>query len=153
MGYDLYREGADNTRDGDGYYRLNIWGMSEATEALADIGIVRWADSPPVPMAADYGIEDADWDTDEDDTLSVDQVAYRTAIELWRDGTQEAPGIPSYKFGSNDGWLVTPLEIRSGIVVADTNSAGWRNSLPDWVLEFVTWMEQGAAQEVSFRVW
>ena len=140
MGYDMYRESGDQTNAGEDYFRLNIWGMSEACDLLLPIGIVRLADVrfPPPPGE---NVSDEEFEV------------YRAAVQAVTDGTQELPGIPSYKFSTNDGWLVWPVEVTSGVSVADTNSRGWRESLPDWVMEFVVWMEQGAAQNVGFRVW
>ena len=146
MGYDMYRENADNRNDGDGYYRLNVWGMSEARPILAKFGIVRWADSPPPPDGEKFGITEYF-----DEAVTPEQKSYALALEQWRDGPNgEGPGIPSYKLGSNDGWLVLPLEIRSGIGFADANHPNWRKVMDDWVLEFVVWME-GSTD--GFRVW
>lgn len=144
MGFDMYRQGADN--DADGYYRLNVWGMSEATPILAAVGIVRWAESPPVPRAEMFGV------TEHFDEPSTPQEhSYVLAISEWRDSTHgEGPGIPSYKFGSNDGWLVLPIEVQSGVGFADVNHPNWRKTMDDWVLEFVVWME-GCGE--GFRVW
>jgi len=136
MGYDMYREGVD-CREEDGYYRLNVWGMSEARPHLAEVGIVRWAEMPPVPRAEMFGVEEYF-----EEAATPEEKSYQMAVEQWRSGPNgEGPGIPSYKLGSNDGWLVLPIEIVSGIGFADTNHNGWRMEIPDWVLEFVTWME------------
>ena len=60
-------------------------------------------------------------------------------------------GIPSYRFCSNDGWLVRPIEIQTGIGWADEHHEGWREGLTGYVAEFVDWMIV-AAEHGGFRV-
>lgn len=137
MGYDMYREGESDVPDHDHYFRLNIWGMSEARPQLEAFGVVRRASMPPVPRPQEFGVSD-----DGDDTDLPDDHPYRVALRQWRDGhSGEGPGIPDYKLDTNDGWLVTPVEIQSGIRLADNEHPGWRSKVFEWVLEFVVWME------------
>ena len=120
--------------------------MGEAREQLWQVGIVRVADAPPFPQLADFGLTEY---PDEDDPGEVHP--YNQAIHAWRTAPDgEGPGIPSYKLGSNDGWLVLPVEIRSGVLWADAHHPGWRARLRDFVAEFVTWME-GCTE--GFVVW
>ena len=77
------------------YFRLNIWGMAEVRQVMA-----RAAMSYP-SQPADYPDEAADEAADGDSP----------ARARWlRSGVQERPGIAAHKLGSNDGWVVTPLE-------------------------------------------
>ena len=136
MGYDMYRENADNSNDGDGYFRLNVWGMSEARAILAEAGVVRNAPCPSFPRYEDFPNDDA----------------YNDAVYalVAAPAPGDAPGIPAFKFGTNDGWLVLPIEIQSGIAYANREHPYWRAGLAEWIEEFVTWME-GSTD--GFRVW
>jgi hypothetical protein len=145
VGYDMYRRGEDRKSEAD-YFRLNIWGMDEAREQLYRVGIVRGADAPPVPRPEDFGL-----DADNDGIDLADDHPYMVACRHWQEGFHgEAPGIPSYKLGSNDGWVVQPLEVQSGVRYADEHHPGWRDGLADFVAEWVTWME---ASPEGFEVW
>lgn len=105
------------------YFRLNIWGMSEAREELLLTGMV----------TSDYSI-------DPNAPLDVEAVIPGLA------------GIPVHKLGSNDGWVVQPSEIRSGIHAADDKRPGWRDSLCRSTLSFVVWMTK-ASHHDGFVVW
>lgn len=120
MGYDMYRVGADNDRRGDGYFRLNMFGMSAACYELESFGVVRYVECPDYPH----------------DGTDEDRERWRTAVP-----PGDNVGIASYKFNSNDDWLVTPGEIRTSVVWADHHYPGWRERLTDFVREFVEWME------------
>lgn len=150
------------------YFRLNISGMGEARDELLPVEVVIEADRGMPPKPEDFGLSDypnvrwdddlAGWTTDDDANQPVNPIgqqrAYLEAIREWRDGLLpgDTHGIPLYKFGSNDGWLVAPAEIRTGIAWADHHHPGWRDTLKDYVLEFVVWMEL-AAKAGGFRVW
>ena len=136
MGYDMYRirengetEGYAEASLNGGYFRLNVWGMSDAREELHKIGIVREGAFPDPPASHDL----AD-------------------IDAWRIASHggDGPGIPVHKFCSNDGWVVTPLEVRSGVKYADEHFPGWPDTLSPHVAEFVEWME---ASDRGFEVW
>ena len=155
MGYDMYRDEHPDNDDQDGYFRLNVYGMSEVRQLLANIGIVRPAALPQPPDAERFGITEY-FDSEDEDALTPEQKSYMVALQQWREGPDgEGPGIPSYKLGSNDGWLVTPIEIRSGTLWADDHTPTWRvdfdrDDTGKLALEFVEWMEGSAG---GFRVW
>lgn len=146
----MYRKnGGGESRDPDDYFRLNVWGMGDARQALFQIGIVRLADMPPFPKAEDYGLDE--YPDDDDNPASDDERRYLEAVRQWKESPHgEGPGIPLYKFGSNDGWLVLPIEVQSGVRYADEHHPGWRDGLEDFVREFVVWME-GSTE--GFEVW
>ena len=109
MGYDMYKVAPHR---GEDYYRLNIFGMGEARQALFELGIV----------------------------LNVEMLEFTEEMVTL---DPQLPGIPVYKLGSNDGWLVTPREIEAGIAAADAlHPEGWRDGLEDHVSGFVAWMEE-----------
>ena len=166
-----------------GYFRLNIWGMSKARDELTHAGVIHWSvpspDWPEHPSelpddvhcdiergpdgleTGKHIISTYDPETGDDiffllpDELIPVGDAYVAAMTETRDGTHEFPGIPGYKLGSNDGWLVQPLEITSGIKAADKLNPKWRDGLSDYVLRFVEYMEAAVPAEGlgGFRVW
>jgi hypothetical protein len=147
MGYDCYRENASNNEDGDGYFRLNIWGMGEVREALWKVGVVNEEPCPPYPKPEDFGLPPDTFEVDDDHPYAV-------ACRAWTDDPVpgDSCGIPVYKLGSNDGWLVRPSEITTGLEYADAHTPGWRDDLDEYATEFVAWLELCAASG-GFRVW
>ena len=121
------------------YFRLNIWGMGMVRRAMLDLGMVYetsysytdWPDHPedgtgagiaseamydgsdPREYAAKYcnGTEV----TDADIARATAYHDQRTA--LLKDHPAGAETIPVHKFGSNDGWIVTPRECLNALAV------------------------------------
>ena len=130
MGYDMYRITDDGDDPADphatpgGYFRLNTWGMWEVQPKLINIGIVRESNFPD---------------------MTTDEEQWRHAIT-----GPEGPGVCMHKLCSNDGWVVTHLEISSGIAYANEHHPGWRENLPDNARAFVEWMEHSP---YGFEVW
>lgn len=84
------------------YYRYSIWGGQKMREALAVTGLLDevW----PGPAFPKY-----------DASMSRTVRAWYE-VEVARIIEGDSGGvIPSYKLGSNDGWLVHPAEIQRGI--------------------------------------
>lgn len=136
------------------YYRLNIWGMSIARDAMGERG-----------MLHGYGYSLGMWESVPDPTTEDpdDDPVYVAAVERVRAGSVEHPGIPAHKFGSNDGWIVTPLEIKSAmqLYVASCEETGddpftWLPQHADgpveWWPEWMGWMA-AAADHGGFEVW
>jgi hypothetical protein len=162
--------GYDMTRRHDGeYFRLNIWGMSVAREQLFAVGAINVAEMPPYPQLADFGLERypqyqrgpaGEWkrlDLLDDEHRPLDpgptplEVRYLEAVEGWEQYSPPGEiGIPAYKLGSNDGWVVQWAEIESGLAFADAHHVGWRDRLDDYVREWVEWMEKSPD---GFVVW
>jgi hypothetical protein len=77
------------------YYRLNIWGMSTMRRIMDDAGLLEWSDAGEWP------------DVDEEDPDAA------AKVREWKSrGAGDDQQVPAYKFGSNDGWIVTPDECR-----------------------------------------
>lgn len=116
------------------YFGLNIWGMGVAREELLKAEVMVNVETPPWP---EFNDENGD------------------GLDLIRESVApgDTHGIPIYKVGSNDGWLVTPGEITTGVGWADAHHPGWRDELTDYVALFVTWMERAAAEGGGFRVY
>ena len=125
-----------------GYFRLNIWGMETARNELYKVGVITDEPTPEFPG------HDAEWE-------SLSEERQDEIINEWQSAVApgDTHGIPSYKLGSNDGWLVTPAEIRTGLAWADYHEGeGWEYRLTDYVQEWVQWMKQAATMG-GFRVW
>ena len=138
MGYDMFRVGVDHAQafDTGDYFRLNVWGMGAVREELLAAGVIKVVRCPDFPSHTDFA--------------NVEE--YEAAIDAVRIASPgDGPGIPVHKFCSNDGWVVTPLEVSSGIIYATQREPLWRDKLTEdrW-REFVTWMEGSTA---GFEVW
>lgn len=100
-----------------GYFRLNVWGMGRCCDLMARLGMMdteqrsgRW------PKPNEFGLTEY---PDEDDGPFAEgspEARFLTASEAVRRGSG-AGLIPAFKFNTNDGWLVTPDEIRRSLAV------------------------------------
>lgn len=135
-----------------GYFRLNIGGMARYADAMHELGMAHestsgldWSESPEFPE--DY-----------DDNQASAQ-AYDQAMDKFTGahGSPADPTIPLHKFSTNDGWFVTPEEIRAALDEYDTRcseelSETTRNLIEtDYWGEFIAWLRL-AAQHDGFRV-
>ena len=135
MGYDMHFR--DNTERDEGYFRLNIWGMSRYREYMAERGMVFDAGQHPDWPDGDEGLYELadrlrypEYYTDkppltEDETRRAkEHEAANDAVLSWHG--PETPGIPIHKFGSNDGWIVLPVECQAalGIYMAKLEEVG-----------------------------
>lgn len=130
------------------YFRLNISGMSWARGFMAERGMLC---DPPHDPWPDYPLEDGyraqewvkypeDREGDpppaEDLAIAEKYVAEMDAVRRCHPG--ECPGIPAFKLGSNDSWVVLPAECKAALVAleaarengtVDPDASWW----PDWV--------------------
>lgn len=139
----MYRKGSEAGARNDEYFCLSIGRMSVARAELWDEGVVRLADHDSYPDLASYGLTEHPDDEAPTDSLAPAEQEFLAAVERWRTCTPPGDhvGIPSYKLCSNDGWLITPGEIRTSLMWADHHRPGWRDGLTEYVREFVEWME------------
>lgn len=122
------------------YFRLNIWGMSHYHAAMAELGMVYRSRSPHFPDPATYhgnAVEDELWwgaveHFEHGEALpeglgaEMVEAARRYAadcLETRRRHPDLGQVIPEHKFGSNDGWVVTPEEIRAALAVYEATPA------------------------------
>lgn len=102
------------------YFQLNIWGMGRCRDLMYDFDMAY-----PSEPDGDFPDYDGKLD-DEQDRLETENVpreqwpaevlAYAEEHEAYRtSGMQERPGIAMHKFGSNDGWIVTPIECAGAV--------------------------------------
>lgn len=111
------------------YFRLNMWGMSAFADVMYEIGMA-FDDEPHPdwPKYEDYGvtqeqvevIEYPDYDsgatlTDGQREATGRYLAEQQRVLAWHG--KEVPGIPIGKFGSNDGWIVTPAECKGALAI------------------------------------
>lgn len=153
------------------YFRLNIWGMREASDVLSPLGMIHhYGNHPPFPQLPDIdGFDGCGMEVD-GAYIELDEAPekfppaaheYQRAHEDVLRFSPEVPGIPGWKFGSNDGWLVTPIDIQGAIAqlvnaakaacvepaAMLASTAGDRT----YVVEFVEWMVR-AIPRGGFRV-
>ena len=105
MGYDMHFHDQDNF-DEPGYFCLNVSGMAwcygemTARKMIFDAG-----QHPPLPG----------WTGDEESYRKLS-----APVLAWHG--PEIPGIPEHKFGTNDGWLVTPAECEAAVRIGRQRS-------------------------------
>ena len=134
MGYDMYFRGKHFDDGDEVYFRLNISGMSRFCDYMADRGMIFDAGQhSPFPKPENFGLT---WEQIEayqypeyadGITLTEDQrqaaakyQAEKDAVLSWHG--PEIPGIPSHKFGANDGWIVTPAECQAAVAIGRKHS-------------------------------
>jgi hypothetical protein len=83
------------------YFRLNIFGMARYRDAMFNLGMLdNYAQGGVFPKAADF----------------LNDTEYQEECRKVTDAEDMRPtGIPPYKLGTNDGWLVTPREIHEAL--------------------------------------
>lgn len=146
------------------YYRLNVWGMGAARELMGAFGMLTDEFMPVWPEPEAYGLtespEDPNWFREGPERQKAEE-ALTAAGRLFladQDAVVEAdhggPGIPGYKFTSNDGWLVTPREIEAALKAYDNADPKDRDAVsqdepwwPSWIAYLSFARERG-----GFRV-
>ncbi len=128
------------------YFRLNIGGMSRTRDIMRPLGMIHHECYDAAPP----------WTNDEgpDDESTLDRLKREPRL-VW---APEVPGICDWKLGSNDGWLVTPVECLGalkkweeaceddpGLLVRVGGECGW------W-MEWLGYLAE-AAQRGGFLVW
>jgi len=143
------------------YFRLNIWGMGQVREAMLLLGMAyesesrsEWPDYPsgvagqvcealsedadPAEYLAKYYPEVGSFTEADLDTAKL----YRLASEeIRREHPEGGSVIPVHKFGSNDGWIVTPAECLEALSVWYAHTPGERDdALTEAKIEGADWM-------------
>jgi hypothetical protein len=159
------------------YFRLNIFGMGRYRNLMESLGMAFEDDEhPPFPEIEDHGtnwedVEAVEYPEDHAGYEWTDErlraaLGYREAVNgvLAFHGKADTPGIPLHKFGSNDGWLVLPVECEAAVriwrdfVAGEGDEAAVNfvaNTLgedrADYWLEWVKYLA-GAARHEGFEV-
>jgi hypothetical protein len=151
------------------YFRLNIWGMGKARVGMYEAGMIfdgqadnEWPEYSP-PTSAEGGKEGL---------LAAEDDYDRKYDELCEPIRAQHPEggdtIPSFKFGSNDGWHVTPEECHAAVVawrehkakldagdaLAILDEDGEETSVFDaqWWPEWIEFIDR-ASKRGGFKVW
>ena len=133
MGYDMHFV----QRGHDDYFRLNIWGMGTYTQVMFDLGMVYISKSPggwpewnrypdnqekqgqfEAAHAHVKGGEDLAEDVPAD-VMATTREYVAQSDEILRHHADGSDVIPSHKFDTNDGWIVTPAEILAALAAYD----------------------------------
>jgi hypothetical protein len=132
-------------------FRLNMFGMSRYVGFMFEHGMVYEAQQPRWPTSD--GLTDEDWATEDTGHETEPMRRYQSAAEKVRKAHGDQPGIPSFKFGSNDDWHVLALECSSAVEIWEAagspildggdGGAYWR----EWIQYL-----RGAAEHDGFRV-
>lgn len=133
------------------YFHLNIWGMGRCREAMCAFDMAFEANHPPFPKIEEYGL--TYWPEAEDNhPVDSPEGRYLAAVADVTDGMHfEVPGIPLYKVGSNDGWLVTPLECQGALAKFEANK-NTEAETPPWWEQWIRFLLIAQARG-GFRVW
>lgn len=119
MGYDCY------SVQGEEYYRINIWGMQSLREGMYATNILtEEVPSPDFPEHEPF---------DEEEQYE----AYRASLIPMLSQTSPNGRIPDWKFGSNDGWIVTPAECLLIVQNLPRYEVEFKNGMRDKFKEFI----------------
>jgi hypothetical protein len=149
-----------------GYFQLNIWGMSQYRDVMRQLGMVMDDyNLPPWPHEPDgltyQDIKAAEAPADGTSLpVKSEAVAYvkqRDAHLAWH--PEPVFGIALHKFGSNDGWLVTPVEITAALESYRMHHAeevrvllGDHKDEPGYWLKWIAYLNR-AQRRSGFRVY
>jgi hypothetical protein len=125
------------------YFRLNVWGMSMAINMMHTLGMIdietthpEWPDHKAFDVS-DEQWNEWDWEITESTPQSLRD--YHAAHEAVIGHKPElVTGICVFKFGSNDGWLVTPEEIETALAKAP--NAAFAHPDVTWWFEWIAWL-------------
>lgn len=154
------------------YFRLNIWGMGRARTAMYAAGMIydgqaeetTWPEySPPTVVE---GGKEALLQAEDDYDKEYDALCEPLRAEHPEGGDT----IPAFKFGSNDGWLVTPEECHAAVVAwrkyeaklkadnslavidEDDEYAPAKTFAAEWWPEWIEFIDR-ASKRGGFKVW
>lgn len=142
------------------YFRLNVWGMGEARAAMCRLRMVLDVGHAEFPTHEQYGVTDemSQYDAEYNELPREDLAPQLRALlehcDRVTDSQAESPiGIPIYKLGSNDGWLVTPDEIAAALTQYDRATLDDLDAVPDgdWWPKWIEYLRY-AMKHGGFRV-
>jgi hypothetical protein len=148
------------------YFRLNNAGMRAMCESMDQLGmLVTEYDGNPHgawPTHQEFGLTrdefDALCDMERDEQRAHPDARFREFAErgdFIRSWSPLESGIPVHKFGSNDGWIVTPLDIAAGLRAyraADSDDVAkvrqewiWEGRTTSYFDEWIAFLERAQA--------
>ncbi|MGN6403539.1 hypothetical protein [Sinomonas sp.] len=104
--------------DNPSHFRLNAWGMSACSDAMQELGMEHWPS-----VSGDEVMKWPAWDDSLPDDEADEKYERESAPIRTYHSPDEPPTIPGHKLGSNDGWHVTPDEIRAALAAWDARPA------------------------------
>jgi hypothetical protein len=121
------------------YFRANIFSMGTLREVMMRLDALS-LDSPPRFPDALQGVTEPNH-------------AQKEMLAKWQAAESEDGLIPIWKLGSNDGWIVTPSEIRHSL----EHMKGWVPK-PEGDVDLDYWIEwiaflRHTAKHHGFQVW
>jgi len=140
MGYDmaLMQSCGDEEKD---YFRLNIGGVHRwAIPHMKRMGMV---------VVCDYS---GDWPAVPDDAPDDYDHDFSEAYIAFVGQQVEAPGIPTFKFSSNDGWLVQEDECKSALKAYREHGELMPGDADYLWMNWIDFLER-ASTHGGFRVW
>ncbi|WP_155054559.1 hypothetical protein [Streptomyces blattellae] len=168
MRYDMYIEKTpegEAAEDGDAsYFRLNIWGMSRYREIMHQLGMVAtdyarppWPEKPDSIVWDDVSAVRYPDDYEGNQPVKPEAVTFAKTIDTHLAWHPDPPfGMALHKFGSNDGWLVTPEEIAAALEAYRAHSGDEAKVIVgadrlDYWLKWIAYLER-AQHRGGFRV-
>lgn len=144
------------------YFRLNIWGMGAACQAMHALGMLDTeTQSPDWPEREAFGVDDATWEAFDWEEPGQDAPE---PLRRWWQAQEKAlshhpekpTGICDFKFGSNDGWHVTPEEIAAALTayeraLEDAVNANGEVPTYEWWGDWIDYLRR-AQMHGGFRV-
>lgn len=135
------------------YFRLNIWGMQIARELMYERGmLVTGYNHPAWPDPADFGYTPQDDLDGDEETYRYGDVPrdewperlrrYRDAIDEVYAFAVEVPGIMDWKLGSNDNWLITPIECMGALARLEVWAIDQGSTIEAAMLETPSWTDR-----------
>lgn len=124
----------------EGYFRLNIWAMGDAMRWMFEYEMMHTEVRP--------------YESINDMFSKLFNEKGEKAALRWG---PEVPGIASWKFSSNDGWLVTPIESKSAIDIwesADSPVPRHSDGVEcSWWPEWIEYLRKSVELSSDFAVW
>lgn len=120
-------------------FRVNSVGRWAVVENMSRLGMIDWdAQAPELPRPQDFGLQQyplSEDEREEGETLTPAEEAFLAALRKVRCMEDVVGPIPGYKL-SDDGWRITPREVRAALSrydkasEADVRTA--REEVPFW---------------------
>ncbi|WP_279582853.1 hypothetical protein [Fodinicola feengrottensis] len=133
-------------------HRLNVWGGASMSSIMEALGMGFWQpnepDLPDLPDGMTWDEPDFD---EEENPLSDRAKAYMAASDkVLAAHCGEIPGIPLHKIaGTNDGWVVTSVEIRAALTILDSTAEA---RIADAFAEYA-WSDDPVRSRTWFDSW
>jgi hypothetical protein len=143
------------------YFHLNWWGMGRMAEEMDRAGVIDaeaqhapWPDRPKPDEEHFEDLDERDENGRDEKPLTPEALIYQQQIENILRHVGESGKVALFKFGSNDGWVVTQDECRWIADALDQRAALIDNT--DWqrvVEAFAAFNRRCATEADGYAVW